>query len=130
MPSAYAECYNKGLIRVACRLFLTPDRTCPVHVLRRGCVVLFFFFPFLTGVVPFADNGFPLSAFPLYVRDVGMSYATAVTWLFSKFLSPDRFRAIATADAALSRRLHRGPHLPAPAHGLQAARSLWLVCGL
>lgn len=32
------------------------------------------------GPVPFTYSA---EAFPLYVRDVGMSYATAVTWLFN-----------------------------------------------
>lgn len=64
-----------------------PNRTGSVHVLRGG---VSFFFSFLTGRVPFAD-GEGKKAFPLYVRDVGMSYATAVTWLFSKFWTPTGF---------------------------------------
>lgn len=36
------------------------------------------------GPVPFTYSA---EAFPLYVRDIGMSYATAITWLFNFVLS-------------------------------------------
>jgi hypothetical protein len=81
------------------------------------------------GPVPFTYSA---EAFPIHVRDVGMSWATATTYATSPTSSQFSGVTLLIAHPRLQMVLQLYPllHLAEPAHGLQASRRLLLVRGL
>lgn len=64
--------------------FWAPTQKGVVAGVSIGIYVYGMFYSPGEGPVPFTYSA---EAFPLYVRDIGMSYATAITWLFNFVLS-------------------------------------------
>jgi len=64
--------------------FWIPDRETRVGIVALGVYMFTIFYSFGEGPVPFTYSA---EAFPLYVRDLGMSFATATTWFFNFIVS-------------------------------------------
>jgi len=64
--------------------FWAPAGSKRTGVVTFGIYLFMVFYSPGEGPVPFTYSA---EAFPLYIRDLGMSYATAITWLFNFVLS-------------------------------------------
>ena len=79
------------------------------------------------GPVPFTYSA---EAFPIYIRDTGMSFATAGEYIRPRSASSVMVTLIFTMNSLLGFQLHPLPNMASPGRGIQAARRFRLVCGL
>lgn len=70
-------------------LTVVPEGNGRVAVVLTGIYLYACFYSPGMGPVPFTYSA---EAFPLYIREIGMSYATAVLWFFNAVLSITFFR--------------------------------------
>ncbi|KAI9282156.1 hypothetical protein BC943DRAFT_329278 [Umbelopsis sp. AD052] len=64
--------------------FFAPDETTRLALIATGIYAFMIFYSPGEGPIPFTYSA---EAFPLHIRDVGMSFATFVTWTFSFILA-------------------------------------------
>ena len=69
-------------------------------------------------------------AFPLYIRDIGMSYATALTWLLYVYAVRSRFQLKRPIGPRSTQQLCRRHYVPASIRSVQTSGCVRVVRGV